>query len=102
VIWGEGGANLRQENLDLTIQGRPKELSVFATHLPVHIQGKFANPEISVDATETAARGAAAVLGGLVNPLIAILPFIEPGSGEDAPCAQLVQDAQKPNKGKSG
>ncbi|HYH19073.1 MAG TPA: AsmA family protein [Azospirillum sp.] len=102
LMTGSGGINLKEERLSLHLQGRAKHPQVFATHVPVNVRGSFANPDIGVDATETAARGAAAVaLGVLLTPLASILPLIDTGTEEDAHCGALIQDAKSP-AGKNG
>lgn len=99
LLTGEGGVNLRTEALDLRLLGRAKEAQVLATHVPVLVRGTLGNPDIGVDPTESAARGAAAVaLGVLLTPLASVLPFLDPGSDEQPHCGQLVQDARSPNK----
>jgi len=99
VVTGDGTINLRTEALDLTVLGRAKKPQVLATHVPVHVRGTFANPDISVDPTETVARGAAAVaLGVLLTPLASILPLLDPGSGEQPECGKLVQNAKSPTE----
>jgi hypothetical protein len=37
--------------------------------------------------------GLAAVLGALINPLAALLPFVDPGLAEDADCGALIAQA---------
>jgi hypothetical protein len=41
-----------------------------------------------------AARGAAAAALAAINPLLALLPFIETGPGKDSDCAQLLSHAK--------
>ncbi|HEY0837806.1 MAG TPA: AsmA family protein [Azospirillum sp.] len=102
LMTGEGGINLKEERLNLRLQGRAKHAQVFATHVPVTVGGTLGSPDIGVDATETAARGAAAVaLGVLLTPLAAILPLIDTGTEEDAHCGALIQDAKSPADGKT-
>ncbi|WP_245986912.1 AsmA-like C-terminal region-containing protein [Azospirillum thermophilum] len=99
LLTGEGGINLRTEALDLRLVGRAKEAQVLATHVPVLVRGTLGNPDIGVDPTESAARGAAAVaLGVLLTPLAGILPFLDPGSDEQPHCGRLVEDARSPDK----
>jgi hypothetical protein len=74
-------------------------------NVPVHIQGEFRHPTVSLNATETAARaGASVALGVLLTPLAALLPLLDPGSSAPQPaCAQLINQAQKPaSKGGGG
>jgi len=41
-----------------------------------------------------AARGAGALLLGLLNPLLALVPLFDAGPGVESPCARLVQQAR--------
>jgi hypothetical protein len=34
------------------------------------------------------------VLGALINPLVALLPFVDPGLAEDANCGALISGAR--------
>ncbi len=100
LVTGKGTISLRNEALDLRIVGDSKSPQVFATHVPVLVGGTLGNPDIGVDPTESAARGAAAVaLGVLLTPLASVLPFLDPGSDEQPQCGRLVRDARSPNKG---
>jgi hypothetical protein len=38
------------------------------------------------------------VLMGIINPLLAVLPLVKEGKGEDSPCNQLVAEATKLKK----
>lgn len=38
--------------------------------------------------------GAAGLLGALVNPLVALLPFVDPGLARDANCGALIVGAR--------
>lgn len=103
VVVGRGAIDLRRETLDLTVTGDSKSPQILATHVPVHVRGRFLEPSIGVDATESAARGAAAVaLGVLLTPLAGILATADPGGGESADCAALVRDARTPDRARSG
>ncbi|WP_042695171.1 AsmA family protein [Azospirillum sp. B506] len=100
LVTGKGRISLRNEALDLRIVGDSKSPQVFATHVPVLVGGTLGNPDIGVDPTESAARGAAAVaLGVLLTPLAGVLPFLDPGSDEQPQCGRLVRDARSPDKG---
>lgn len=102
LVTGGGGINLKTEKLDMRITGRAKQAQVFATHVPVNLRGTLGDPDIGVDATESAARGAAAVaLGVLLTPLASILPLMDTGTSEQPHCGQMIQDAKTPF-GKSG
>lgn len=100
LVTGRGRANLRDETLDLTIIGDAKEPQVFATEVPVHVGGHFAAPRVTVDPTESVARGVAAVaLGVLLTPLAAILPTLDEGDAKDANCAALIRRAGSDGSG---
>jgi len=45
-----------------------------------------------------AAKGVGAVLMGIINPLLAVLPLVKEGKGEDSPCNQLMVEATKLKK----
>jgi hypothetical protein len=45
------------------------------------------------DASALAARGIGAAVLALVNPLLALAPFIETGPGRDSDCAGLLEAA---------
>ncbi|MBP2291739.1 AsmA family protein [Azospirillum rugosum] len=99
LVTADGTINLRNEALNLNVLGRAKKPQVFATHVPVQVRGTLGDPDIGVDATESTARGAAAVaLGVLLTPLASVLPFLDPGSDENPHCGQLIQDARSPSK----
>ncbi|BAI75331.1 hypothetical protein AZL_c00380 (plasmid) [Azospirillum sp. B510] len=100
LITGKGRISLRSESLDLRIVGDAKSPQLFATHVPVLVGGTLGGPDIGVDPTESAARGAAAAaLGVLLTPLAGMLPFLDPGGDEQPQCGRLVRDARSPGKG---
>lgn len=103
LVTGQGTVNLRNERMELRMVGRSKELQLFATHVPVLVGGTLGDPDIGVDPTESAARGAAAVaLGVLLTPLAGMLPFLDTGSDEQPHCGQLVRNARSPQKAPPG
>lgn len=97
VITGGGTIDLGSERMDLRLEAHPKDPSPLSARAPVHIDGNLGKPKVSVDAKTEAARGGLSVaLGVLLTPLAALLPFLEPGLGEDRDCGQLMQQAQAP------
>jgi AsmA protein len=94
TLIGTGSVDLRQETLDLTFSPKTKKTSPVALHTPIYIRGSFAQPEVSIDKGQVAARAAGAVALAIVNPLLALLPLIDAGPGKDSDCAQLVRDAR--------
>lgn len=92
MIDGEGVVNFRDESLDFTFRPHPKDPSILSARSPLHVRGTFGNPRPSVDAKALATRGGAALALGLLNPLAALIPLIEPGTGTDADCQGLLKE----------
>ena len=98
-IGGSGTINLKNEEMDLTLKPEPKDRSIASLKSPLYIRGTFGAPDIGPDMGKLAARGAGAILLGIVNPLLAILPLMEEGKGKDSPCAQLIAQATSSTRG---
>lgn len=91
LIRGEGSVSLRDETLDLRIQGEAKEARLIRLEAPISIKGRWRAPQIGVDAGDAAGQGGvAAALATLVAPIAALLPFVDLGLAEDANCAALL------------
>ncbi len=87
VFLGAGTLDFKKENLDLVIDPKPKDLSLFSARAPLHVEGSFQEP--------TFTPGASAILRGAVS--LALLP--------SAPIVSLyafLQKDQKEQKGKQG
>lgn len=102
MIDGDGTANFRDETLNFTFNPHPKDKSILAARSPLHIRGTFGNPKPSVDAKALAVRGGAAVLLGLITPLAALIPLIEPGTGTDADCQGLLKEVAPARRNANG
>ena len=94
TIVGSGNINLAQEKLDITLNQKTKNTSPLALRSPIYIRGSFAAPAVHVDKVQMVARGVGAVVLGLINPFLALIPLIDPGPGKDSDCTQLVRDAR--------
>ena len=94
VVIGSGVVDLAHEQLDLTLYPRPKDVSPLAARAPLHVRGSLRDPQVLPDAKVLAARGVTAALLALVNPLLALAPFIETGPGKDSDCAALLARAK--------
>ena len=94
---GAGYVNLKRETVDVRLEGHPKQLRLLRVMAPVTIRGNLRHPEVGVELTKAAAQGGIAIaLGALLSPLVAVLPFVDPGLANDADCgALLAQAAQK-------
>ncbi len=90
VVQIAGNANFADETLDIDVRPLPKHKSIVVLRTPFHVAGTFADPKINPDYGTLALRGGGAIGLGLLNPLLALLPLIETGPGEDSACADLL------------
>jgi AsmA protein len=95
TVLGRGNVDLGHETLDLTLAPRTRRFSPVALRGPIYVRGSFTQPKVELDLPRIAARGAGALLLGLVNPLLVLLPLVEPGPGVDPECARLIQDVRR-------
>ena len=80
----DGTVSLANEGMDLKVTTTPKDFSPFALRTPVRLRGSFSDPSASIDPSRLGPRvGAAAVLS-LLNPLAALIPFIDVGDSDEA------------------
>ena len=94
TIVGTGSIDLGQEKLDITLNPETKNTSPVALRSPIYIRGTFARPDVQVDKQRMAVRALGAVALAIANPLLALIPLIDPGPGKDSDCGQLVRDAR--------
>jgi len=97
-VGGDGTVNLKSESLDLKLNPEPKDRSVASLNAPLYIRGTFAAPKFAPDWQRLGAKGAGAVLMGLLNPVLAVLPLLKEGDNKDSPCQQLIAEATKATK----
>lgn len=91
----DGKVNLDEERLDLETKGRGKSASALTLKTPIELQGPFKKPSVHPKAGPLVAQGAAAIALGVVNPALAILPFVDPGKKQDADCDKLIAEARQ-------
>jgi AsmA protein len=96
TITGTGSIDLGHEKLDLTLVPKTKSTSPVALRSPIYVKGTFIDPQVDIDKGRVLARGAGAVLLGLVNPLLALIPLVEMGPGIKSECGRLIQEARAP------
>jgi len=103
TIWITGSLSLRTEALDLTAVVSPKDFSPLTLRTPVHVKGTFSDPSVSLEKGTVGAKVGAAALLALLNPIAAVIPFIDPGASEDAKreAEQCRALAQRGNAAKS-
>lgn len=93
LIQGRGNVNLKDETMALEVQGHPKELRIGRLRAPITVSGSFDNPHIGLKAGGALAQGGIATALGFLNPIAAILAFVDPGLAKDANCAALTRSA---------
>lgn len=91
VILVDGKISLAKETLDLRLVAKPKNVSPLTVRSPINVTGTFANPEVRPEAAPIAARVLGSIALAFINPLAAILPFIDPGSDNHASCANALK-----------
>ena len=89
-ITGGGTVDLKSERIDVTLRPEAKKPGLLSIRGPIHIQGRFHDVDFAV-APQSIARGLGAIALGIVNPILALLPLIETGPGEDANCRAVLQ-----------
>ena len=91
VFLADGNVDLNDETLDITVEPHPKDLSVLAARTAVQVGGTLSDPSILPGRSLPLRAAAAAALGALGTPILAVLPFIEAGTGEDSEyCSGLI------------
>jgi uncharacterized protein involved in outer membrane biogenesis len=91
---GTGHINLADETLDLRLQGAPKHFQIMRLRAPITVKGSLAHPAIGVEPGQAIAQGGLALALGFINPLAAVLAFVDPGLAKDANCGPLLADAK--------
>lgn len=86
LIIGEGTVNLKNEQMDLLLKPRPKDISILALRSPLRINGTFKDPGFRPDFKALGLRGAIALALGSIAPPAALLATFEPGPGKDSDC----------------
>lgn len=95
LVHGSGTVNLKAERLDLTLEGESKKPRLLRLFVPIHVDGPLRDPGYDLKTGGAVAQGGlAAVLSGLLSPLAAILPFVEPGLAEDLNCVALMAEGK--------
>ena len=88
-IDGAGNVNLGTEQIDITLDPKPKKPGILSLRGPLHISGTFRNADFAVSG-QTIMRGAGALALSVVNPLLALIPLIETGPGQNADCQAVL------------
>lgn len=79
VLLVDGEVSLAKETMNLQVVVTPKDFSFLSLRSPLRVQGSFADPKVALESSTLGAKLAGSVLLGLVNPLAALIPLIDPG-----------------------
>ena len=92
---GSGTISLGAETMNLRIDGDTKKPRLIRLWSPITISGPLIAPRIGIDRASVAGQiGLGAALGALINPLVALLAFVDPGLAKDANCGALISGAR--------
>lgn len=96
TLWVDGSLSLATETLNLRATALPKDISPLTIRTPLHVNGSFANPIVSLEKKPVGIKLAAAALLALINPLVAVLPLLDTGNTaeakqRDAGCKNLMK-----------
>ncbi len=98
LVTGKGDIDLRDEALNLQLNGKPKKFRLVRIGAPITVKGQLASPKFGVDVGKAAGQlVVSGILGAVVAPLSALLPFVNPGLAKNADCAALIHDADLPD-----
>jgi uncharacterized protein involved in outer membrane biogenesis len=90
-----GGASLADEQLDLLVTARPRDMTPMALRGPLHIDGSFAHPQVHLDKQAIGLRvAAAAALATVAAPLASLLAFVDLGDEDKAVCSEAAARMQ--------
>lgn len=90
-IGGAGFVNLGTERFDITLDPKPKKIGILSLRGPVRLYGTFRDSDFALS-PQTIGRGIGAAALALVNPLLALLPLIETGPGQNADCKAVLSE----------
>jgi uncharacterized protein involved in outer membrane biogenesis len=96
LITGRGNVDLKDEKLDLTLQGDPKKLRLLRLRSPITLHGTLLHPAVGVKADQLIVQtGIAVALGTLLTPAAAALALIDPGLAKNKDCSAVMAQAHE-------
>ncbi|MEO8925581.1 MAG: AsmA family protein [Caulobacteraceae bacterium] len=94
---GHGDIDLRNETINLKLDGKPKKFRLVRIAAPITIKGPLIAPKFGVEIGKAAGQVMiSGVLAAFVSPLALILPFVNPGLAKNADCAALERESESP------
>lgn len=96
LLVGNLGMDFKNERLDGRLDAKPKDSSIFSAQIPITISGPLKSPKVGLEGKRLGGKAlAVGALAALLNPLAALLPFVERGDAQDADCRALIANASK-------
>lgn len=94
LVRGSGTINLKDEQLDLRLKGDPKKPQLLRLNAPITLKGPLVAPKLGIQATPAIGQtGLGVAIGALVNPVAALLPFLDAGDARQIDCPDLTAQA---------
>ncbi|MDQ3230857.1 MAG: AsmA family protein, partial [Pseudobdellovibrionaceae bacterium] len=88
-VRASGYLDLNKQFIDYRIEASAKDFSIGSVGSPVHLTGPLDDIRIRTSRREIFLRTAASIaLGTLINPILALVPFVEPGLEKEGQCTR--------------
>ena len=84
TILADGSLSLATETLNLRAMALPKDFSPLTLRVPLHVNGTFLNPKVSLEKKPVGLKLAASALLAILNPLAAVIPLLDTGDTKEA------------------
>lgn len=98
VVTVDGTINLSTEAMNLDVRPKTKGLRIISLRSPLYVKGTFKNPDVGLYKGALAAKAGGAIALGIVAPLAALIPLINPGRTEAVDCGKLLADYKEKPK----
>jgi uncharacterized protein involved in outer membrane biogenesis len=98
VVTVNGNINFATEAMDLDVRPQTKGLRIISLRTPLYVKGTFKNPDIGLHKGALAAKAGGAIALGVVAPLAAVIPLINPGNTQSVDCGRLLADYREKPK----
>jgi hypothetical protein len=90
VVVVDGTINLATEVMNLDVRPKTKGLRIISLRSPLYVRGTFKNPDIGLHKGALAAKAGGAVALGILAPIAALIPLINPGRTDAIDCGRLL------------
>src|SRR6185369_2632770 len=90
LIKGHGTINVDTERMNFELRGHNKKVRRVRVLIPA--KGSLSAPRLGVEPGAAIAQGGIGAALGMLTPLAAILPFVDPGLAKDANCQALLAE----------